>query len=118
MSDEDGRKPPSLTDDPELTRRLDELGRKLEDKRPPEPKDDGKSRAGAALAMRLASDFVAGILLGAALGWGFDRLFGTSPWGLVVLLLLGFAAGVLSVLRSAGLVTPGPTGPDDMGDRI
>ena len=43
-----------------------------------------------------------------ALGWGFDRLFGTSPWGLVVFLLLGFAAGLLSVMRSAGLLPSGP----------
>jgi F0F1-type ATP synthase assembly protein I len=27
--------------------------------------------------------------------------------------LLGFAAGVLTVLRSAGLVEKGPAGPDD-----
>ena len=33
-----------------------------------------------------------------------DRFAGTSPWGLIVFLLLGFVAGVLNVLRSAGLV--------------
>jgi len=33
-----------------------------------------------------------------------DRLAGTSPWGLIIFLLLGFCAGVLNVLRSAGLV--------------
>jgi F0F1-type ATP synthase assembly protein I len=31
----------------------------------------------------------------------------------MVFLLLGFGAGLLSVLRSAGLVKPGPPGPDD-----
>jgi ATP synthase protein I len=63
--------------------------------------------------MRLGTDFVAGIIVGAAIGWGVDRLFGTSPWGLMVFLLLGFGAGLLSVLRSAGLVKPGPPGPDN-----
>jgi ATP synthase protein I len=29
---------------------------------------------------------------------------GTSPWGLIIFLLLGFGAGVLNVLRSAGMV--------------
>jgi ATP synthase protein I len=67
--------------------------------------------------MRLGADFVAGIVLGAALGWGFDRLFGTSPWGLTVFLLFGFAAGILTVLRSAGLVKPGPAGPDDLAGK-
>jgi ATP synthase protein I len=65
------------------------------------------------LALRLGADFVAGVVVGAALGWGIDRLFGTSPWGLIVFLLLGFAAGVLSVMRTAGMVKPGPAGPDD-----
>jgi ATP synthase protein I len=52
--------------------------------------------------MRMAADFVAGILVGAAIGWGVDQLFGTWPWGLAVFLLLGFAAGILNVLRTAG----------------
>ena len=43
------------------------------------------------------------------MGWGFDRLLSTSPFGLIVFLLLGFAAGVLNVIRSAG-VAPDRTG--------
>lgn len=55
-------------------------------------------------ALKLSSEFIAGVAVGAGLGWVIDRLAGTSPWGLIVFLLLGFAAGVLNVLRSAGLV--------------
>lgn len=54
--------------------------------------------------MRLSSEFIAGILVGCGLGWLIDRTFDTSPWGLIVFLMLGFAAGVLNVLRSAKLV--------------
>ncbi|HEU5017218.1 MAG TPA: AtpZ/AtpI family protein [Pseudolabrys sp.] len=36
------------------------------------------------------------------LGWLLDRWLGTTPWGLVVLVMLGFAAGVLNVMRAAG----------------
>ena len=36
--------------------------------------------------------------------WVIDRWLGVSPWGLIVFLLLGFAAGVLNVMRSAGLI--------------
>ncbi len=43
-------------------------------------------------------------MVGAGLGWLIDRWLGISPWGLIVFLLLGFAAGVLNVMRSAGLV--------------
>jgi ATP synthase protein I len=55
-------------------------------------------------ALRLSSEFIAGIVVGAALGWFIDRMAGTSPWGLIVFLLLGFGAGILNVLRSAGLI--------------
>jgi ATP synthase protein I len=43
-------------------------------------------------------------VVGAGIGWLIDRWLGVSPWGLIVFLLLGFAAGVLNVMRSAGLV--------------
>ena len=54
--------------------------------------------------MKLSTEFVAGVVVGAGLGWLIDRGLGTSPWGLIIFLLLGFCAGVLNVLRSAGVV--------------
>ena len=57
-----------------------------------------------AVGLRLSSELVAGVLVGAALGWGFDRLLSTSPWGLIVFLLLGFTAGVINVMRAAGVM--------------
>jgi ATP synthase protein I len=57
--------------------------------------------SGMARAYRLAAEFVAAILVGLGLGWGVDQLFGTTPWGMIILLLLGFAAGVLNVVRAA-----------------
>jgi ATP synthase protein I len=47
---------------------------------------------------------VAGVLVGALIGWLLDRWLGISPWGMIVFLLLGFAAGVLNVVRAAGVV--------------
>ena len=62
-----------------------------------------QARASAmAVGLRLSSELVAGVLVGALLGWGFDRLLSTSPWGLIVFLLAGFTAGVMNVMRSAG----------------
>jgi ATP synthase protein I len=55
---------------------------------------------GVGRAFRLASEFIAAIIMGAAVGFGLDALFGTRPWFLVALLLLGFAAGVLNVVRA------------------
>jgi ATP synthase protein I len=71
---------------------------------------DGSARASAmALGFRLSSELVAGVLVGALMGWGFDRLLSTSPFGLIVFVLLGFTAGVVNVIRSAG-VAPNKTG--------
>ncbi|MCK5745731.1 MAG: AtpZ/AtpI family protein [Oricola sp.] len=60
--------------------------------------------AGFASALKLSSEFIGGILVGAGIGYLIDRLAGTSPWGMIVFLLLGFVAGILNVLRSAGVV--------------
>lgn len=56
-----------------------------------------------AMGFRLSSELIAGVCLGALLGWGFDRLLSTSPFGLIVFVLVGFSAGVLNVIRSAGV---------------
>lgn len=94
----------------ELDRRGRALDEALAARRPAAPQGDepdGPATSGAAgfgQAVRLSSEFVAGVAVGAGLGWLIDNMAGTSPWGLIVFLLLGFAAGVLNVLRSAGLV--------------
>jgi len=67
----------------------------------------GAARASAmARGLRLSSELIAGVVVGAVIGWGFDRLLSTSPFGLIVFFLLGFVAGVVNVVRSAG-VAPG-----------
>jgi ATP synthase protein I len=62
--------------------------------------------SGMALALKLGSEFVAGVIVGFVVGYGIDVVFGTRPWGMIVFLLLGFAAGTLNVMRSAGLIAP------------
>jgi ATP synthase protein I len=65
---------------------------------------NAQSRASAmAVGLRLSSELVAGVVVGTILGWGLDRLLPTSPWGLIVFMLLGFVAGVINVMRSAGV---------------
>jgi ATP synthase protein I len=118
----EGGKPDRSRRDEEtaLSRRLRDLDRRIDASRPAREKPAGPEaheRPGFAMALRLGADFVAGVVLGAALGWGFDRLLGTSPWGLIVFLLLGFAAGLLSVMRSAGLVAKRPGIDDDPAGR-
>ncbi len=70
----------------------------------PEASSNKEAAKGYALAVKLSSEFIAGVIVGVLLGYLFDRFLGTSPWGLIVFLLLGFCAGVLNVLRSTGAV--------------
>ena len=63
----------------------------------------------------LVTVIMAGVLVGAFIGWLLDRWLGISPWGLIVFLLLGFVAGVLNVMRAAG-VAPSPGIPADDKD--
>jgi ATP synthase protein I len=55
----------------------------------------------AQLAWRMVTELVAGLLVGFGIGLGLDALFGTRPWLLVIFTLLGFAAGVQTMLRTA-----------------
>ena len=61
---------------------------------------------GYAKGYRLASEFVAGTLVGGLLGYGVDWLLGTLPFGLIIFLLLGFGAGILNMARAANRVPP------------
>ncbi|MDM9623771.1 F0F1 ATP synthase assembly protein [Rhizobium sp. AC44/96] len=102
-----------MTDDREegLEERRAQLGAKLATKRIEAGKDEADearaevSRKGYAQAMKLSSEFISAIVVGAVLGYLVDRFVGTAPWGLMILLLLGFGAGVLNVLRAAGKVS-------------
>jgi ATP synthase protein I len=103
---EHGSRPP---DDAALSARLQRLGQRLDHvdaSRPtrtdPEPRSSASSSA-MARGLRLSTELVAGVLVGAVLGWFLDRALGISPWGLIVFVLLGFAAGVLNVARTAGV---------------
>ena len=60
--------------------------------------------SGMGQALKLGSEFVAGVVVGFALGYGIDYALGTTPWGMIIFLLLGFAAGTLNVMRAAGMV--------------
>jgi ATP synthase protein I len=53
------------------------------------------------LAWRMVIELVAGMLLGLAIGYGLDSLFGTRPVFLMLFAILGFAAGVRTMVRTA-----------------
>jgi len=114
--DRAGERPFSESD---VARRFDRLSRALDEEKQERlqaAEARPASRSGYALGLRLASELVAGVLVGAAVGWAIDELAGTSPWGLIVFVLLGFAAGTLNVLRAAGGLSRPGSGRRDGGE--
>ncbi len=113
-SNHDGASGKPLSDDAALSARLGRLDQRLSSLRDSRTskadnaerqEQDASARASAlARGFRLSSELVAGVAVGAAIGWGFDYLLSTSPWGLIVFFLLGFAAGVINLMRVAGVV--------------
>lgn len=94
-----------------LRARLERLNEALavqhRDKRQAPAKGQGQEGTGSSgalgnvlsLAVRVTSEFVAAVFVGTAIGWGIDRVAGTSPVFLIVFLLLGSAAGFWNVYR-------------------
>jgi ATP synthase protein I len=87
-----------------IKRRLHDLEGKVRDARsrhelPSSAAQDRGSAMGQAL--KLATEMIAGVAVGGFIGWALDRWLGTTPILLVVFLILGAAAGILNVIRSA-----------------
>jgi ATP synthase protein I len=77
--------------------------------------DNSRDMSGLARGMRIGTEFIAAILVGAGIGYLIDLGLGTSPWGLLILLLVGFAAGILNVIRvvaEMNAASPAPPGSD------
>ena len=110
---EDGNGNKSSSDEAALSARLGSLNhrlseirdsRKIRTDQPGDESGNGAANASAmACGFRLSSELIAGVIVGAGIGWGFDHLLSTSPFGLIVFFLLGFVAGVVNVVRSAGV---------------
>lgn len=55
--------------------------------------------SGLARGLRIGAEFVAAILVGSGIGYLIDEVAGTTPWALLIMFMLGFAAGILNVTR-------------------
>ena len=57
------------------------------------------------IAFRLGTELTVATIIGGLLGYALDYFFGSKPWGLVVGIVLGVAAGCLGVYRFAMKLT-------------
>jgi ATP synthase protein I len=88
-------------------KRSAELGQKLDALKAQKAKVERSAGGGPpdqsafGAAFKFAAELVVGVVVGGGLGWLLDRQFGTAPWLMIVLVILGFAAGLLNVVRAA-----------------
>jgi len=57
--------------------------------------------SGAGVAWTMVLELVVGMAIGFGIGYGLDSLFGTLPIFLILFILLGFAAGVRTMMQTA-----------------
>ena len=95
-----------------LSARLRRLGERLDEKSASQPAETAPpprtDPSAMARGLRLSTELVAGVVVGGPIGWFLDRWLGISPWGFIVFLLLGFVAGILNLMRSAGVIAGRP----------
>jgi len=88
-----------------LQRRSDNIGKRLDEvkvRHMPRPSGDARARGEAfAKAFRFVAELVVGVGVGGFIGWLLDLWLGTAPWLLVLFVALGFAAGLMNVIRAA-----------------
>jgi ATP synthase protein I len=101
--------------DPDEKQRMAQLEDKIESakaaQRPQTKVEDHHSQAHA--GWRMVTELVAGLVIGLCIGLGLDSLFGTLPIFLVLFVLLGFAAGIKTMLRSAKALQLAQSGQSD-----
>ena len=98
MSDQPGQRLGKTTDD------LAALEAKISAARgaqKPEPRKDAEKYRAMSMAWRITIELVVSIMVGAAMGWGLDSLFGSLPMFLIVFCMLGLVAGVRTIMRTA-----------------
>lgn len=64
-------------------------------------------------ASQVGINMVVSTFVGLAIGYGFDKLFGTSPWLTLIFLLLGIVSGFIQLFRTA-LRQTGKNGKEDL----
>ena len=97
MAEDETEEVPKLPPDA----RLESLDRRLDRMQQEEAAKQARTQVdpNMRIAQQVIGYLIGGPLGGALIGWGLDSLFGTFPKLLVLMLFLGFGAGVWNIVR-------------------
>ena len=105
-------------------RRLDKKLDRLEASRAPKTPAQGSLGSTSAGGYRMLGEVLGGVLGGLGLGWLFDRLAHTGPWGLIGGMLIGSGVSIYAAVKTAIAMSnrasqgaaPAPSAPADDED--
>ena len=63
--------------------------------------DETDNQRAMRIGLRIGVELLSAVVVGGAIGYLLDDLFGTKPWLMIVMLFFGGAAGMLNVYRLA-----------------
>jgi ATP synthase protein I len=82
--------------------KLDEMSVRI---RQAEGKPAGDESAKEAKPIKMSNigfDFLGAVLVCTFLGWLADKTLGIKPWGILSMMVIGFAVGIVNVWRALG----------------
>ena len=88
----------------EISTRL-EIAKKKADKK--QTNKNGSNAASIGKALKISTELVAAVVVGATIGYLLDNWFDTKPLFIVCFFLIGIAAGLRNVFRSARKMNDG-----------
>lgn len=90
-----------MSDDPALDKLKSQIAKAKKEAQPTPLKEEGdRSFNRLGKFFNVGVELVSGVFVGVGCGLFIDWAFGTSPWGLISLFILGSVAGMLNVYRA------------------
>lgn len=80
---------------------IHQLGSEIKAAQDAHKPDSAKVPEGMELGMRMVFELLGGVAVGGFVGWQLDQWLSTNPWLMIVCLLLGLVAGMVSMVRTA-----------------
>ena len=102
MANDDPGRDPLAGEDPRLTSLDERLARVRADEATRSGKSAQGQGKGYSQGNRVLAELIGGIAGGALIGWLLDRLFGTAPLLLLVLMFLGIGVAFRNIIKISG----------------